>query len=105
MAGRGRRTIGDRDRALPTACRDRRAQRRVARGAGLADRQRGSTRGPRWTAVPGRDLCWRRYWRCGVVADFVGEAGLLGWHANHGGALTRITVSRAESRAGHHLWR
>ena len=43
-----------------------------------------------------------------LVANVVsaeGEAALLGWHANHGGALTRIAVSRAEPRAGHHLWR
>jgi precorrin-6B C5,15-methyltransferase / cobalt-precorrin-6B C5,C15-methyltransferase len=43
-----------------------------------------------------------------LVANVVsaeGEAVLLGWHANHGGALTRIAVSRAEPRAGHHLWR
>jgi precorrin-6Y C5,15-methyltransferase (decarboxylating) len=43
-----------------------------------------------------------------LVANVVsaeGEAALLGCHANHGGALTRIAVSRAEPRAGHHLWR
>jgi precorrin-6B C5,15-methyltransferase / cobalt-precorrin-6B C5,C15-methyltransferase len=43
-----------------------------------------------------------------LVANVVsakGEAALLGWHANHGGALTRIAVCRAEPRAGHHLWR
>jgi precorrin-6B C5,15-methyltransferase / cobalt-precorrin-6B C5,C15-methyltransferase len=43
-----------------------------------------------------------------LVANVVsaeGEAALLGCHANHGGALTRIAVSRAEPRAGHHVWR
>jgi precorrin-6Y C5,15-methyltransferase (decarboxylating) len=43
-----------------------------------------------------------------LVANVVsaeGEAALLDWHANHGGALTRIAVSRAEPRGGHHLWR
>ena len=43
-----------------------------------------------------------------LVANVIsaeGEAVLLGWHANHGGALTRIAVTRAEPRAGHHLWR
>ncbi|MBV8088551.1 MAG: precorrin-6y C5,15-methyltransferase (decarboxylating) subunit CbiE [Alphaproteobacteria bacterium] len=42
-----------------------------------------------------------------LVANVVsaeGEAALLDWHANHGGALTRIAVSRAEPRGGHHLW-
>jgi precorrin-6B C5,15-methyltransferase / cobalt-precorrin-6B C5,C15-methyltransferase len=33
------------------------------------------------------------------------EARLLDWHARHGGALTRITVSRAEPVGPHHLWR
>jgi precorrin-6B C5,15-methyltransferase / cobalt-precorrin-6B C5,C15-methyltransferase len=43
-----------------------------------------------------------------LVANVVsaeGEAALLGWHGNHGGTLTRIAVSRAEPRAGHHVWR
>jgi precorrin-6B C5,15-methyltransferase / cobalt-precorrin-6B C5,C15-methyltransferase len=43
-----------------------------------------------------------------LVANVVsaeGEAALLGWYANHGGVLTRIAVSRAEPRAGRHLWR
>jgi precorrin-6Y C5,15-methyltransferase (decarboxylating) len=43
-----------------------------------------------------------------LVANVVsteGEAALLGWHGNHGGALTRIAVSRAEPRGGHHVWR
>jgi precorrin-6B C5,15-methyltransferase / cobalt-precorrin-6B C5,C15-methyltransferase len=39
------------------------------------------------------------------VVSAAGEAALLGWHANHGGALTRIAVSRVEPRAGYHLWR
>ena len=43
-----------------------------------------------------------------LVANVVtaeGEARLLGWHSRHGGALTRIAVSRAEARGPHHLWR
>jgi precorrin-6Y C5,15-methyltransferase (decarboxylating) len=43
-----------------------------------------------------------------LVANVVtaeGEARLLDWHSRHGGALTRIAVSRAELRGSHHLWR
>jgi precorrin-6B C5,15-methyltransferase / cobalt-precorrin-6B C5,C15-methyltransferase len=43
-----------------------------------------------------------------LVANAVtteGEARLLDWHARHGGALTRITISRAEPVGPHHLWR
>ncbi len=43
-----------------------------------------------------------------LVANAVtveGEARLLDWHARHGGALTRIAVSRAEPAGAHHLWR
>jgi precorrin-6Y C5,15-methyltransferase (decarboxylating) len=43
-----------------------------------------------------------------LVANVVtteGEARLLDWHARHGGALTRIAVSRAETGGPHHLWR
>ena len=43
-----------------------------------------------------------------LVANVVtaeGEAHLLGWHAKHGGTLTRIAVSRAEPMGPHHLWR
>ena len=43
-----------------------------------------------------------------LVANVVsteGEARLLDWHARHGGALTRITVSRAEPVGPHQLWR
>ena len=43
-----------------------------------------------------------------LVANVVtaeGEARLLDWHARHGGSLTRIAVSRAESVGPHHLWR
>jgi precorrin-6Y C5,15-methyltransferase (decarboxylating) len=43
-----------------------------------------------------------------LVANVVtaeGEARLLDWHARHGGALTRIAVSRAEPTGPHHLWR
>jgi precorrin-6Y C5,15-methyltransferase (decarboxylating) len=43
-----------------------------------------------------------------LVANVVtteGEARLLDWHARHGGALTRIAVSRAEPVGQHQLWR
>jgi precorrin-6Y C5,15-methyltransferase (decarboxylating) len=43
-----------------------------------------------------------------LVANVVtaqSEARLLDWHARHGGALTRIAVSRAEPVGPHHLWR
>jgi precorrin-6Y C5,15-methyltransferase (decarboxylating) len=43
-----------------------------------------------------------------LVANVVtaeGEARLLGWRARHGGALTRIAVSRAEATGAYHLWR
>ena len=43
-----------------------------------------------------------------LVANVVtaeGEAQLLEWRARHGGALTRISVSRAEPVGPHHLWR
>ena len=43
-----------------------------------------------------------------LVANAVtaeGEAQLLDWHGSHGGALTRITVSRAEPVGPRHLWR
>jgi precorrin-6B C5,15-methyltransferase / cobalt-precorrin-6B C5,C15-methyltransferase len=43
-----------------------------------------------------------------LVANVVtteGEARLFDWHTRHGGALTRIAVSRAEARGRHHLWR
>jgi precorrin-6B C5,15-methyltransferase / cobalt-precorrin-6B C5,C15-methyltransferase len=43
-----------------------------------------------------------------LVANVVtaeGEAALLDWCARHGGALTRIAVSRAEPVGPHHLWR
>ena len=43
-----------------------------------------------------------------LVANVVtteAEARLLDWHARHGGALTRIGVSRAEPAGTHHLWR
>jgi precorrin-6Y C5,15-methyltransferase (decarboxylating) len=39
------------------------------------------------------------------VVTIEGEARLLDWHARHGGALTRIAVSRAEPVGPHHLWR
>jgi precorrin-6B C5,15-methyltransferase / cobalt-precorrin-6B C5,C15-methyltransferase len=52
-----------------------------------------------WTALPpgGR-----------LVANAVtvgSEARLFEWHAQHGGSLTRIAVSRAEPVAAHLLWR
>jgi precorrin-6B C5,15-methyltransferase / cobalt-precorrin-6B C5,C15-methyltransferase len=54
-------------------------------------------------------IIWARLRSGGrLIANVVsaeGEGAVLGWHANHGGALTRIAVSRAEPRAGHHLWR
>ena len=43
-----------------------------------------------------------------LVANVVsteGERVLLDWQRQHGGALTRIAVSRAEPLAGHHVWR
>jgi precorrin-6B C5,15-methyltransferase / cobalt-precorrin-6B C5,C15-methyltransferase len=43
-----------------------------------------------------------------LVANVVsaqGEVRLLDWHTSHGGALTRIAVSRAEPFGRHHLWR
>lgn len=43
-----------------------------------------------------------------LVANVVspqGEVRLLDWHTSHGGALTRIAVSRAEAFGRHHLWR
>ena len=54
-------------------------------------------------------LLWARLRPGGrLVANAVtaeGEARLLDWHTSHGGALTRIAVSRAEPRGSHHLWR
>jgi precorrin-6B C5,15-methyltransferase / cobalt-precorrin-6B C5,C15-methyltransferase len=43
-----------------------------------------------------------------LVANVVttdGEARLIDWHVRHGGALTRIAVSRAEPVGPHQLWR
>jgi precorrin-6B C5,15-methyltransferase / cobalt-precorrin-6B C5,C15-methyltransferase len=43
-----------------------------------------------------------------LVANVVtigGEARLFDWHANHGGSLTRIAVTRADPAGGHLLWR
>jgi len=43
-----------------------------------------------------------------LVANVVsteGERALLGWQAQHGGTLTRLTVSRADLRGRHHVWR
>jgi precorrin-6Y C5,15-methyltransferase (decarboxylating) len=43
-----------------------------------------------------------------LVANVVsngGERAVLDWHSRHGGELTRIAVSRAESLGAHHAWR
>jgi precorrin-6Y C5,15-methyltransferase (decarboxylating) len=43
-----------------------------------------------------------------LVANVVtteGEAKLIDWHMRHGGALTRIAISRAEPVGSSHLWR
>ena len=43
-----------------------------------------------------------------LVANVVtteGEARLLDWHAQHGGTLSRVSVSRAEQVGPHHIWR
>ena len=54
-------------------------------------------------------LLWARLRPGGrLVANVVtaeGEARLLDWRTSHGGALTRIAVSRAEPVGPHHLWR
>ena len=39
------------------------------------------------------------------VVTIEGEVLLYDWRARHGGALTRIAVSRAEAAGAHHLWR
>jgi precorrin-6B C5,15-methyltransferase / cobalt-precorrin-6B C5,C15-methyltransferase len=39
------------------------------------------------------------------VVSTDGERALLDWHAAHGGALTRLAVSRAEPLGGHLGWR
>jgi precorrin-6B C5,15-methyltransferase / cobalt-precorrin-6B C5,C15-methyltransferase len=53
-------------------------------------------------------LLWERLRLGGrLVANVVtaeGEARLLGWHMSHGGALTRIVVSRATPLGAHHIW-
>ena len=54
-------------------------------------------------------VLWRKLRSGGrLVANVVtteGEAQLLDWHRSHGGALTRIAVSRAEPIGPRHLWR
>jgi precorrin-6Y C5,15-methyltransferase (decarboxylating) len=43
-----------------------------------------------------------------LVANVVtteGEAVLVGWHTQHGGKLSRVSVSRAEQVGPHHIWR
>jgi precorrin-6Y C5,15-methyltransferase (decarboxylating) len=39
------------------------------------------------------------------VISLEGERALLAWQAHHGGALNRLSVSRAEKLGGHHAWR
>jgi len=39
------------------------------------------------------------------VISLAGERVVLDWHDRHGGALTRLAISRAEPLAGHHAWR
>ena len=52
-----------------------------------------------WDALPPRGR---------LVANVVtteGEAVLADWHAQHGGTLSRVSVSRAEQVGRHHIWR
>jgi precorrin-6Y C5,15-methyltransferase (decarboxylating) len=53
--------------------------------------------------------CWQALKPGGrLVANAVtlqGEAALLAWHGEHGGALTRLQVSRAEPIGPYHGWR
>ena len=123
MAARRRGPLGHRHRARPGARGDHRAQRRRARRAAAAHR-RTAPRPRRSPACRAPDAifvgggiaepgCCRRLWaalRPGgrLVANVVsteGEARLLDWQARHGGALTRIAVSRAEPVGAHHRWR
>jgi precorrin-6Y C5,15-methyltransferase (decarboxylating) len=39
------------------------------------------------------------------AVSLAGESALLGWQAQHGGALTRIEISRAEPLGSHQAWR
>ncbi|MGD9617369.1 MAG: precorrin-6y C5,15-methyltransferase (decarboxylating) subunit CbiE [Alphaproteobacteria bacterium] len=39
------------------------------------------------------------------VVSIEGERAVLDWRSRHGGELTRIAVSRAESLGAHHAWR
>jgi precorrin-6Y C5,15-methyltransferase (decarboxylating) len=39
------------------------------------------------------------------VVSIEGERAVLDWHSRHGGELTRIAISRAESLGAHHAWR
>jgi precorrin-6B C5,15-methyltransferase / cobalt-precorrin-6B C5,C15-methyltransferase len=62
------------------------------------------------TGTPGVfETAWSRLRPGGrLVANAVtvaGEARLAGWHAMHGGRLTRIAVSEAEPLGGGHTWR
>jgi precorrin-6Y C5,15-methyltransferase (decarboxylating) len=80
----------------PVACDDLEAPDAVFIGGGGAD-----------PAV--LDVGWARLAPGGrLVANAVtveGEAGLIAWRARHGGALTRIAVSRAEPMGGFTGWR
>jgi precorrin-6Y C5,15-methyltransferase (decarboxylating) len=43
-----------------------------------------------------------------LVANVIsteGERALLDWHAQHGGSLTRLAISRVETLGAHHGWR
>jgi precorrin-6B C5,15-methyltransferase / cobalt-precorrin-6B C5,C15-methyltransferase len=83
-------------RAAPEALEDLPLPHAVFIGGGM----RADDLLPRaWTSLPSGGR---------LVANVVtaeGEARLLDWHARHGGALTRIAVSRAEPIGAHHLWR
>jgi precorrin-6Y C5,15-methyltransferase (decarboxylating) len=39
------------------------------------------------------------------VVSIAGERAVTGWHARHGGELTRIAVNRAERIGAQHVWR
>lgn len=61
-------------------------------------------------SVPGvMDACWQSLRSGGrLVANAVtaeAEAALLAFHARHGGALTRLAVSRLKPTGGFHTWK
>ena len=39
------------------------------------------------------------------MVSLEGERAILAWHANHGGELARIALSRSEPLGNHHAWR